>query len=289
MVGDNSKGGTPVPIPNTAVKPLYADGTVPATGWKSRKLPTFFFGVYLVAVKTTLKNNPKKTTVQSLYLFLILFFLFVTVTQSYGMYIRYHYQIIAWSTDGGYMLLHETSSGPEGGGELSYHIMGGKTNYSHEKFALSNSLSDGNSNRERISFWQYHRNLKNLERSLKAKQFRAFSINYLERRDRALDFSQSKNSAFVVVPFLKKGDKWTSKDLILTFKDDDFLISKKHTILGRTKLKLPENTDLEAFLSPLGNMVIIFFHIQKRIKICPGLFYSKKGLFRKMRWKRVDE
>ena len=37
--GDNGEGEPPVPIPNTAVKPLRADGTCRATGWESRSLP----------------------------------------------------------------------------------------------------------------------------------------------------------------------------------------------------------------------------------------------------------
>ena len=41
--GDYSEGVTPVPIPNTEVKPLSADGTVWATAWESRSLPGFFF------------------------------------------------------------------------------------------------------------------------------------------------------------------------------------------------------------------------------------------------------
>ena len=32
-------GATPVPIPNTTVKPRAADGTMPATAWESRRLP----------------------------------------------------------------------------------------------------------------------------------------------------------------------------------------------------------------------------------------------------------
>jgi hypothetical protein len=36
--GDNSGGETPVPIPNTAVKPSCADGTAEFL-WKSRTLP----------------------------------------------------------------------------------------------------------------------------------------------------------------------------------------------------------------------------------------------------------
>ncbi len=40
--GGNSGGETPVPIPNTVVKPSSADGTSLATGWESRTLPGFF-------------------------------------------------------------------------------------------------------------------------------------------------------------------------------------------------------------------------------------------------------
>ena len=37
--GDFSEGVTPVPIPNTVVKPLSADGTALVTVWESRSLP----------------------------------------------------------------------------------------------------------------------------------------------------------------------------------------------------------------------------------------------------------
>ena len=37
--GGLSEGETPVPIPNTAVKPLSADDTAWATGWESRPPP----------------------------------------------------------------------------------------------------------------------------------------------------------------------------------------------------------------------------------------------------------
>ena len=37
--GDDGEGEPPVPIPNTAVKPLCADGTCRVTGWESRTLP----------------------------------------------------------------------------------------------------------------------------------------------------------------------------------------------------------------------------------------------------------
>jgi hypothetical protein len=38
-LGDSSEGVTPVPIPNTEVKPLSADGTARETWWESRSLP----------------------------------------------------------------------------------------------------------------------------------------------------------------------------------------------------------------------------------------------------------
>ena len=37
--GDSTERATPVPIPNTAVKPLRADDTARATAWESRSLP----------------------------------------------------------------------------------------------------------------------------------------------------------------------------------------------------------------------------------------------------------
>ncbi len=42
VFGGNSERVTPVPIPNTEVKPLSADGTARATVWESRSLPNFF-------------------------------------------------------------------------------------------------------------------------------------------------------------------------------------------------------------------------------------------------------
>ena len=54
FLGDYSEGETPVPIPNTVVKPLSADGTAWEAAWESRTLPRlnlkpagnsgFFFG-----------------------------------------------------------------------------------------------------------------------------------------------------------------------------------------------------------------------------------------------------
>ena len=39
ILGGNSDGVTPVPIPNTEVKPVNVDGTARETVWESRKLP----------------------------------------------------------------------------------------------------------------------------------------------------------------------------------------------------------------------------------------------------------
>ena len=39
--GDHGGGATPVPIPNTAVKPASADGTWGAFPWESRTSPDF--------------------------------------------------------------------------------------------------------------------------------------------------------------------------------------------------------------------------------------------------------
>ena len=40
--GGHRRGETPVPIPNTAVKPSSADGTAWVTMWESRSLPGVF-------------------------------------------------------------------------------------------------------------------------------------------------------------------------------------------------------------------------------------------------------
>ncbi len=40
-----AEGATPVPIPNTEVKPSSADGTALVTVWESRSLPEAFFVV----------------------------------------------------------------------------------------------------------------------------------------------------------------------------------------------------------------------------------------------------
>ena len=40
--GGNRRGATPVPIPNTEVKPSTGDGTNGAVRWESSKLPGFF-------------------------------------------------------------------------------------------------------------------------------------------------------------------------------------------------------------------------------------------------------
>ena len=40
--GGYRRGETPVPIPNTAVKPSTADGTAGVTPWESRSLPGVF-------------------------------------------------------------------------------------------------------------------------------------------------------------------------------------------------------------------------------------------------------
>ena len=39
--GGNSDRATPVPIPNTEVKPVNVDGTAPEKVWESRKLPGY--------------------------------------------------------------------------------------------------------------------------------------------------------------------------------------------------------------------------------------------------------
>ena len=40
--GNIAEGATPVPIPNTVVKPFEVDGTLVARLWESRTLPDYF-------------------------------------------------------------------------------------------------------------------------------------------------------------------------------------------------------------------------------------------------------
>ena len=42
LSGGHSEGETPDPIPNSAVKPLCADGTAGGSSWESRSLPELF-------------------------------------------------------------------------------------------------------------------------------------------------------------------------------------------------------------------------------------------------------
>ena len=48
--GDDSKSDTPVPIPNTEVKPLNADGTWLVTTRESRKLPDRRFSSAIIFI-----------------------------------------------------------------------------------------------------------------------------------------------------------------------------------------------------------------------------------------------
>ena len=43
LAGGDADEGTPVPIPNTEVKLIEADGTCWETDWESRKPPAFFY------------------------------------------------------------------------------------------------------------------------------------------------------------------------------------------------------------------------------------------------------
>ena len=53
LPGDYCEGATPVPIPNTEVKPFNADGT--AFGWESRSSPGFFLFIPLRLLPALLK------------------------------------------------------------------------------------------------------------------------------------------------------------------------------------------------------------------------------------------
>ena len=57
IVGVDCDEGTPVPIPNTVVKLIYADNTWLATAWEDRTMPTsktelIFFSSVFLYIKT---------------------------------------------------------------------------------------------------------------------------------------------------------------------------------------------------------------------------------------------
>ena len=56
FLGDLGEGVTPVPIPNTEVKPFSADGTAWETVWESRTLP----GLKIVLAKAGIKKSPSE-------------------------------------------------------------------------------------------------------------------------------------------------------------------------------------------------------------------------------------
>ena len=69
-------GGTPVPIPNTMVKPRTADGTMLATAWKSRRVPENFLCKRVLTVICGREGNfadadgrqrPEKRTLKTSY------------------------------------------------------------------------------------------------------------------------------------------------------------------------------------------------------------------------------
>ena len=48
IVGVDDAGDSPVPISNTEVKPSSAEDTCLVTGWKNRKMPTFFVSIFVL-------------------------------------------------------------------------------------------------------------------------------------------------------------------------------------------------------------------------------------------------
>ena len=56
ILGDHGEGETPVPIPNTEVKPFSADGTAWEAVWESRTLPR----LKLIFAKAGIKKSPSE-------------------------------------------------------------------------------------------------------------------------------------------------------------------------------------------------------------------------------------
>ena len=64
--GGYGEGDTPVPIPNTAVKPLCADDTIREAVWESRSPPTLFYmnktSFFILIIQNKHIYYPKLTT-----------------------------------------------------------------------------------------------------------------------------------------------------------------------------------------------------------------------------------
>ncbi len=63
--GGNRERETPVPIPNTEVKPLIANGTARVTVWESRSLP----GLEIIHNKKAMENHGFFISILPLFLF----------------------------------------------------------------------------------------------------------------------------------------------------------------------------------------------------------------------------
>jgi hypothetical protein len=57
ILGDHGEGETPVPIPNTEVKPFNADGTAWVTVWESRTLPRLKFVLAKAGNEKPIRND----------------------------------------------------------------------------------------------------------------------------------------------------------------------------------------------------------------------------------------
>jgi hypothetical protein len=57
FLGNHGEGETPVPIPNTEVKPFSADGTAWVTVWESRTLPRLKFVLAKAGIQKPIRND----------------------------------------------------------------------------------------------------------------------------------------------------------------------------------------------------------------------------------------
>ncbi|MBZ4666649.1 MAG: hypothetical protein JG770_1902, partial [Mahella sp.] len=90
---------TPVPIPNTEVKPFSADGTKRETAWESRPLPGLFticmLNVRLVNMyREIVKSEPMKFKKTALSILLTILFIIVFTALCNVIYNIYHFEFI---------------------------------------------------------------------------------------------------------------------------------------------------------------------------------------------------
>ena len=84
FLGDHGGGETPVPIPNTEVKPFSADGTAWVTVWESRTLPRIKFASAKAGIEGPSEMMGLFVVTESMHLSLVPLFWMILFDQKLG-------------------------------------------------------------------------------------------------------------------------------------------------------------------------------------------------------------